>query len=669
MLGKEVFCQAFFIGVIFMSAENRSAGFFKKPYRKLGILITIWSFFINTIFAEHSSPVEVIAISPPSSFIASPIYQEERLAEWGFKREAIVTQITLLITKALARNCNIRELKKSIRLNGLDRYRVPEIEKKDGFYVTYRKDKTGPPVILHYFLKKEYAKTKKYMPVAFEGYREILVEKISRRQYMSIKIKEMLPRALFSPEGGCEDEIINAIDNARRNIDISVYRFTNRDIARALQEANKRGVKIRVLLDRSQEIKKLPLDLKGKNIEVRQDKRKYGLMHNKFMIIDRKMVVAGSYNWTDEAEKVNRENLIVIPHSMRFKREFEWLWYNGTVRAPPNTIAPPLKKNGIRAFFSPGRGCEDEIIRLIQEAKRERIRSPDKKHVINIALYYFTNRKIADELFDAKETGVDVNILLDKSQRNRSDSILEYFRKLEERTRKAEPRKGFRNCNRGSLKVGYYRIAGGIMHNKFALIGNATLTGSYNWTKSAEKNNRENLIVIPKRMASYSDEFARLWKGLEEIITVDRGEKLSHPPRGPPEDFTDGAYKIFVATKELSRLRVFDSLDAVGRRDGPPVFKGRYLTEPEFVKRGGKYAIRALKLWTLEDGKKRIFNNATYRGEVRIKKGTVFIYGGIAGGYGLQTLVDWEEINRDRVEYLWPTIMEWRDNKWRRLQK
>ena len=56
----------------------------------------------------------------------------------------------------------------------------------------------------------------------------------------------------FSPKGGCTDAIISEIDQAKTEILVQAYSFTSAPIAKALVDAHKRGVKVTVVLDRSQ---------------------------------------------------------------------------------------------------------------------------------------------------------------------------------------------------------------------------------------------------------------------------------------------------------------------------------------------------------------------------------------------------------------------------------
>lgn len=138
----------------------------------------------------------------------------------------------------------------------------------------------------------------------------------------------------FSPDGGCTEAIINQLSKAKNNIDIMMYSFTSRPIAQELVKAKERGVKIRILLDKHQAIQKYSKGryFLNKGIPVKYDTGA-GLMHNKVAIIDGKVLITGSFNWTAQAEKYNSENLLIINDQSlikKYQEKFEELWERGT---------------------------------------------------------------------------------------------------------------------------------------------------------------------------------------------------------------------------------------------------------------------------------------------------------------------------------------------------
>jgi len=60
----------------------------------------------------------------------------------------------------------------------------------------------------------------------------------------------------FSPKGGCTEAVVTALDHATKTVLVQAYSFTSAPIAKALVDAHKRGVKIQVILDKSQRTEK-----------------------------------------------------------------------------------------------------------------------------------------------------------------------------------------------------------------------------------------------------------------------------------------------------------------------------------------------------------------------------------------------------------------------------
>ena len=150
---------------------------------------------------------------------------------------------------------------------------------------------------------------------------------------------EMVVQACFSPTGKCSNHIVRELDQAQREILVAVYAFTSNDLAWALVKANRRGIRVRVILDQEfdQESKySMGTFLKRHNLLVRRvsglAKRKQGsgLMHQKFAVIDDNIVLTGSYNWTASAENYNDENLLLFhdagPLAEEYRQEFFRLW-------------------------------------------------------------------------------------------------------------------------------------------------------------------------------------------------------------------------------------------------------------------------------------------------------------------------------------------------------
>jgi phosphatidylserine/phosphatidylglycerophosphate/cardiolipin synthase-like enzyme len=118
-------------------------------------------------------------------------------------------------------------------------------------------------------------------------------------------------------------------------------------------------------------------------------------------------------------------------------------------------------------FFSPNGGATEAIVREIDAAKSE----------VLVQAYSFTSVPIAQALLNAKKRGVRIEAVLDKSQRSERYSAATFL------------------MNAGIAVVIDDRHA--IAHNKIIIIDQASLiTGSFNFSKNADQNNAENLLIL-----------------------------------------------------------------------------------------------------------------------------------------------------------------------------
>lgn len=120
--------------------------------------------------------------------------------------------------------------------------------------------------------------------------------------------------ACFTPYQNCTARIVQHIRNAKKTIYVQAYSFTSWPIAHALVNANKRGIKVRVILDKS--------DLNCQQFSFAHyllnhhiplwDDFSPNIAHNKVMIFDNATVETGSFNFTKSAQYYNTENVLFI---------------------------------------------------------------------------------------------------------------------------------------------------------------------------------------------------------------------------------------------------------------------------------------------------------------------------------------------------------------------
>ena len=137
--------------------------------------------------------------------------------------------------------------------------------------------------------------------------------------------------AYFSPGETCLNAIIAGINGAQRSLYICVFTISDDRITRAILQAYRKGIQIKIitdnekLYDKGSDIRQLA----QAGIPVRLDNTP-NHMHHKFAILDNRTVLTGSYNWTRSAALYNHENLIISDDKNMvkdFSREFDHLWH------------------------------------------------------------------------------------------------------------------------------------------------------------------------------------------------------------------------------------------------------------------------------------------------------------------------------------------------------
>jgi len=148
----------------------------------------------------------------------------------------------------------------------------------------------------------------------------------------------------FSPDGGCADAVIDAVRSSNKTLEIAAYHITHAGIAKAIVDANRRRVSVRVVMDASQAQSKYSsatfLHNAGVHVMIWQG----ALMHHKFVIVDGKQLITGSFNFTKAADESNAENLLIIRDKPRviaaYRQQFSRLVQKSRRYTPPTTDGP-----------------------------------------------------------------------------------------------------------------------------------------------------------------------------------------------------------------------------------------------------------------------------------------------------------------------------------------
>lgn len=108
-----------------------------------------------------------------------------------------------------------------------------------------------------------------------------------------------------------QNNILHALDKARVSIVVVMAWFTNEVIAEKLIKKRQEGLDVKVAIYDDGVNNKYGVNLK--NVPLYRIRSKHGgIMHNKFCVIDNQIVITGSYNWTNNAEFRNEENISII---------------------------------------------------------------------------------------------------------------------------------------------------------------------------------------------------------------------------------------------------------------------------------------------------------------------------------------------------------------------
>ena len=130
--------------------------------------------------------------------------------------------------------------------------------------------------------------------------------------------------------GSCSDRVLALANSANSALWVAVFSFTHEAIAESLVAAVARGVDVAVVVETRQETPVMPGLLEG-GVRVREDGNGSS-MHHKFVVVDGDVVATGSFNWTNNADYNNDENLVIL-HSegaaKQFAAEFLRVWDMG----------------------------------------------------------------------------------------------------------------------------------------------------------------------------------------------------------------------------------------------------------------------------------------------------------------------------------------------------
>ncbi|MBM5788735.1 MAG: phosphatidylserine/phosphatidylglycerophosphate/cardiolipin synthase family protein [Cyanobacteria bacterium M_DeepCast_200m_mx_001] len=386
--------------------------------------------------------------------------------------------------------------------------------------------------------------------------------------------------------------LLETIRGAQRELLVAVQELSLPQVARALVEQHRRGLRVQVVLEntysqpwssqheaelsphlRQRRRQLMALADRNRDGQLTAKEREQGdavallqrggvpllddtadgsrgsaLMHSKFVVADRRVVVTGSANFTpscihgdpdDRRTRGNVNHLLRFdssPLAELFAAEFQRMWGDGPGGASDSRFGL-AKGSGaattvlvgatpVTVLFAPHRRQDPNGgLRLIGNA----LASAERR--VDLALFVFSAQTLTQVIAELQRRGVPLRLLADPGFASRSFSEVLDLLGVALADRHCKLEAGNQPLTHAGEGVGIPRLPGGDkLHHKFAVIDNRTvITGSFNWSPSAAHQNDEVLLVIesPLLAAHFTREMDRLWRGAELGINGRLARKLA----------------------------------------------------------------------------------------------------------------------------------------------
>lgn len=283
--------------------------------------------------------------------------------------------------------------------------------------------------------------------------------------------------------------------SARKTIDIAAYELDNPVIRDAILKAHANQRRVRIVTDSDYAGEAALKALKAAGIPIVEDQRT-GLMHNKFVIVDQgtpdAAVWTGSMNLTDNCAHKNNNNSLLIRSSelaSNFTTEFEEMFIDKSFgRTSPSVVPHPrvsVGKSVIETHFA----AEGKVAGRVAEALNKAQTS------IHFMAFSFTHDAIGEVVAKKFSDRVAVRGVFEKTGSNTQHSEFNRLKALGADVR-----------TDGNPKI--------LHHKVFVIDAKTVVTGSFNFSASADQNNDENLLIIedPELAKQYLEEFERVYK-------------------------------------------------------------------------------------------------------------------------------------------------------------
>ncbi len=297
-------------------------------------------------------------------------------------------------------------------------------------------------------------------------------------------------------KGGLDEKLVTLIDSSRRTLDIAAYDFDLRNVAQAMARAKQRGVTVRMVTDtdtientKDAEIQASLKIVRDAGIPIVDDQRR-SIMHHKFAVSDRAVVLTGSWNFTiGDTYRLNNHAIIIRSPEIaaNFANEFEKMHVQRRFGpTKPKDVPNPVVNVGgarVETHFASETDPSGRIVEVIGGARQR----------IDFLAFSFTHDKIGGAMLERAQAGVQVRGV---------------FENTGSETRFSE----FGRMRDAKLEV-YQDGNPYVMHHKVIVVDSRfTVFGSYNFSANASDDNDENLLIVddPKLAAAFLAEADRM---------------------------------------------------------------------------------------------------------------------------------------------------------------
>lgn len=294
-----------------------------------------------------------------------------------------------------------------------------------------------------------------------------------------------------SLKGGPDAALVTAIDAAQFSVDMAIYHLNLWSVRDALLRAHQRGLAVRLITDNGRMEDRTIRDLQRAGIAVKSDHGSH-IMHHKFAILDGNEVWTGSMNLTLNGVYLENNHFIRILSkevAENYQVEFEemWKWDRFGASSLADTPYPFIDMGEIQVetYFSPDDGASSRIVELIQSAQQG----------IDFLAFAFTSDPIGEALLQRHWQGLLIRGVVEASQSKATG---------------AEATK----LGMAGIDIRLDANPENMHHKAIIFDRSIVLLGSYNFTRSAEERNDENMLIIhdPALAAQFLIEFERIYQ-------------------------------------------------------------------------------------------------------------------------------------------------------------